>query len=107
MFAILNDMAGNERKQIYVDGSDQRHSIGQYKAAAIFVYYIVTDRADRTQGRGGRQSKDRGSKKIGSNLGSIVWNYPSVRIFSGGFQLVCRKDHYHWYVDGSVSFYIR
>ena len=85
MFAILNDMAGNERKQIYVDGSDQRHSIGQYKAAAIFVYYIFTDRADRTQGWRGRQSKDRGSKKIGSNLGSAVWNHPSVRIFGGGF----------------------
>ena len=37
VFAILSDMTVTERRQIYVDGSDHRYSVGQYKAAAFFV----------------------------------------------------------------------
>ena len=72
----------------------------------LYITYLLIELIEHKV-RGGRQSKGSVQQKIGSNLGSIVWNHPSVWIFSGGFQLVCRKDHYHWYIDGSVSFYIR
>lgn len=72
----------------------------------LYITYLLIELIEHKVGEAGR-ARIGAAKKSRSNLGSIVWNHPSVRIFSGGFQLVCRKDHYHWYVDGSVSFYIR